>query len=248
MKTALVTTTFSKSVNNLRFQLALKTCQAAKTAGYPIYIVDGSPEPQMSQLLRDAGAIVEIQKEEGMGASRRQCLAMGLESGADVIVWLEPEKHTLVPLLEPCISLVINNEADAVIPRRPNLDGYPQYQHFSELRANWEIADVTGRYDIDYLVGPRIMNQLAAGHMLQYDGRIGSEKVFNDNWEILFVPILWWLIKGLTVKSVTVDYQHPPEQLVEDDEVMRQKRDKQRKDLVDAMRIEANHLRYRPRW
>ena len=99
MKIALVTTTFSTKPSDLRFQLALKTCQAAKKAGYPIHIVDGSPNPEISKQLFQAGAVVESEKERGMGASRRQCFRMGLNSGADVIVWLEPEKYPFVSLI-----------------------------------------------------------------------------------------------------------------------------------------------------
>src|SRR3989344_3752818 len=98
----LVTTTFSKSAEDLRFQLALKTCDEAQKAGYPIIIVDGSPEESMRDLLRAHGATVYKEEGRGMGASRRQTIKAGIETGAHVIIWLEPEKYPLVPYLDDC--------------------------------------------------------------------------------------------------------------------------------------------------
>jgi hypothetical protein len=50
---------------------------------------------------------------------------------------------------------------------------------------------------------------------------------------------------SMRVKSVVVDYVHPKEQLVEDDDTMRAKRDKQRIDLVTAMMQEAKRLNFK---
>ncbi|MES2006526.1 MAG: hypothetical protein V4436_00290, partial [Patescibacteria group bacterium] len=68
---AIVTATYYTSPDDLRFGLALKTCAAAKEAGYPLFIVDGSPDPSIREALRNSGAIVYEQVEDGMGASRR---------------------------------------------------------------------------------------------------------------------------------------------------------------------------------
>ncbi len=233
----LVTTTFSKSVEDVRAQLALKTCRAARDNNYRIIVVDGSPCEEFKQALRETGATVIDQKKPGMGQSRRECFDAGLSTGADVIVWLEPEKYTLVPLLGPCVSPVLSGEVDVVIPRRRNLDGYPQYQHWSELRANWELGNITKRFDIDFYIGPRIMNRQATMIMAEY-----QPIHYGDNWEILFIPLLWFLTGGVSIDSVIVDYVHPAEQLIEDDESMRSKRDKQRIDLVSAMQREAVRL------
>lgn len=235
----LVTTTFSKSVDDVRAQLALKTCRAARDNNYPIIVVDGSPCEEFKYALREAGAVVVDQEKPGMGQSRRECLNLGLTTGADVIAWLEPEKYTLVPLLGPCVSPVLSGEAEVVIPRRRNLDGYPQYQHWSELRANWELGNITKRFDIDFYIGPRIMNRKSAQRMAAYQPKHPD----GDNWEILFVPLVPLLAEGVSIMSVIVDYVHPVEQLIEDDESMRSKRDKQRIDLVSAVQREAVRLK-----
>ncbi|MDD5165084.1 MAG: hypothetical protein PHG25_00910 [Candidatus Pacebacteria bacterium] len=240
-KVVLVTTTFSKSIHETRAQLALKTCQACVEHGYDLIIVDGSPCAEFKKALQDAGATVIDQITSGMGASRRQALGAGIDSGADIIVWLEPEKYTLVPLLVPCLNEIIFEEADVVIPRRKNLDGYPAYQQFSEYRGNWALANATNRPDLDLFFGPRIMTPQAARMMAVYNGKNGNCS-YGDNWEIIFIPMLWFLDAGYEIKSVTVDYVHPTEQLVEDDADMRGKRDKQRIDLSTAMMTEAARL------
>ncbi|HRH22394.1 MAG TPA: hypothetical protein PLB51_00175 [Candidatus Paceibacterota bacterium] len=233
----LVTTTFIKSVDEVRAQLALKTCRTARDNDYPIIVIDGSPCEEFKQALRETGATVIDQEKPGMGQSRRECFNAGLATEAEVLVWLEPEKYTLVPLLGPCIARVMRGATDVVIPRRRNLDGYPQYQHWSELRANWELGNITKRFDIDFYIGPRIMNRQAAMIMAAY-----QPIHYGDNWEILFIPLLWFLTGGVAIDSVIVDYVHPVEQLIEDDESMRSKRDKQRTDIVSAMQREAVRL------
>jgi hypothetical protein len=197
-------------------------------------VVDGSPCQEFKLALRETGVIIVDQKEPGMGASRRQVLNEGINNGAKVIVWLEPEKHTLIPLLEPCIAPVLCDGVDVVVPRRLNLDGYPPYQQLSEYRGNWDLANTTGRPDLDLFIGVRIMTIEAAKLMANYDGQCGNN-TYGDNWEILFIPILWFMRKGLQIRSVTVNYIHPPEQLVEEGQDMIAKRDKQRIDLVGAM-------------
>lgn len=213
----------------------------ASNHGFPLIVVDGSPDPMIQKVLLDTRASVYPQSQPGMGASRRQCLHLGLETDADIIVWLEPEKHPIVPLLRPCIEHLVSGGCDIVIPRRQTFTNYPAYQHHVELWANWEAATITGRTDLDLWVGVRIMTRRAAKLMATYDGR------FGDNWEILFVPIISMIANGWTVGSTTVDYIHPIEQAGEDDDTMRAKRDKQRTDLLNAMRNEAEEIGHHPR-
>ncbi len=240
MSVCLVTTTFSPNVDDMRATLALKTAEEARKANYPLIVVDGSPDPKIENELSARGATVHRQKEPGMGNSRRQCLNLGLSTEADTIIWLEPEKHPMVPLFQPCINHLVNQGCEIVIPRRKTFTNYPQYQHYCEVWANWEAANITGRPDLDLWVGPRIMTRKAAELMAGYNGRHG------DNWEILFVPMIDMIQRGWTIGSVTVDYIHPIEQMVEDDETMRAKRDKQRIDLIRAMQTEADFTGLKP--
>lgn len=244
-QTVLVTTTFSPSVDDTRGQLAFKTCRGAVERGFEIIVVDGSPSQEFKAELWNTGARVVDQTEKGMGPSRRQTFSEGLGCGREVIVWLEPEKHSLVPLLDDCIRPVSEEGADIVIPRRRTFQNYPHYQQWSEMTANWLLGDVTGRYDLDFYVGPRIMSLRAARLMASYGTKDG-EVMYGDNWEIIFIPILWSMKRRHSIRSVTVDYIHPPEQSTEDTPEMRQKRDRQRVELVGAMSIEAKRLNLTP--
>jgi hypothetical protein len=157
-----------------------------------------------------------------------------------VIIWLEPEKHSLVSLLAPCIRLVYEGNSDVVVPRRRTFDNYPYYQQTSELIGNWRLGSITGRQDIDFFFGPRILSLDAAQIMADSDGHL------PDKWEVLFVPFLTYFQKKLQVTSVTVDYKHPPEQTIEDSAGMRAKRDEQREILEVAMMNEAKRIHWDP--
>ncbi len=239
----LVTTTFSPSLSDMRGQLALKTCRAARDCGYTIIVVDGSPSQEFKAALRETGAAVIDQKMPGMGQSRRECINAGVDSAADVIVWLEPEKHPIVSLLDACIEPVISGKADVVIPSRNTFTNYPKYQAESESRGNAAMGELIGRSDLDFYIGPRVLSYDAAREMAFYDGKIGDEQVYGDKWEILFIPLLWFVDWGWKIASVPVDYIHPIEQFVEDDDMMRKKRDEQREILVSAMTAEAKRLK-----
>jgi len=238
----IVTTTYSKTGEDARAQLALKTCRTAVKAGYPILVVDGGSQVGYKAQLRKAGAIVQDQKAMGMGQSRRECIRAGLATGAGVIVWMEPEKYPLIPFLGSCIEPILADEADIVIPRRASLESYPDYQHFSELRGNWSLGNILGCYGFDLFFGPRVMSRAVAEKVASYDGRIDGKTVYGDNWEILFVPIIQMVADGVRIKSVTVGYSHPSAQHDEDGESFRCKRDKQRNDIVSAMMSEAKRL------
>ena len=242
-KAVIVTTTFTKDpVGDYRFLLALQMCQAARAYGYPVIVVDGSTSDAARDLLAVAGATVERQTEAGTGASRRQCIALGLSSTADVICWIEPEKVGMVPVLEPCVQMVSEGH-DIVIPWRNQLFAdYPPYQALSETWAAFEMAQITG-LNLDFLIGPRIMSRHAAKLMMSYRGqsRVDPAVKYDDNWGILFVPLLWALQDGLKVGSCPVNYAHPTVQttLEARDPQMDRKRDIQRVALVEAFRQEA---------
>ncbi len=240
-KTVLVTTTFSKSVEELRSQLALNTVRATREAGHDIIVVDGSLDQKFKDALSGAGAIVHEQKEKGMGSSRRQCIQAGLDAGAECIIWLEPEKYPFVPFVPDLVKKLRTSVPHLIVPRRRNLDGYPPYQHFSELRLNHELGNITGRPDLDLSIGPRVFNRLAANYFLDYKGERG------DQWESIFIPVLRALYDGVLIESFIVGYVHPPEQTAAEleDEEMNHRRDLQRKSLIRAMSEEKEFLGFK---
>lgn len=244
MRTCIVGTTFSKTTDDLRFQLNCETVKNAVALGFQVYVVDGSPIKEIGEALAARGAIVFPQREPGMGRSRSQCLNEGLDLGFDIICWTELEKTDMPNHLAGCITPVEWNDYDMIVPRRDNLETYPDYQHWSELRANWEIGHITGRPDLDLMVGTRIMNRRAAIRMANYQGEPGK---FGDDWQILFHPVLDMIAnREFRVGSVTVPYRHPAKQTAaETGETWNRKRDKQRLDLVNEMRLRATLLKWK---
>jgi hypothetical protein len=245
-KAVIVTTTYSANQQgDYRFQLALQMCQTAKAHGYPVLVVDGSPDHSSAkQALLDAGAtLVYEQHEKGMGASRRQCISAGLGLVENTpIAWIEPEKVGMIPVLAACVGMV-EQGYDIVIPWRNRLFAdYPHYQALSEARANAEIAEITG-INLDFMSGPRIMSRRGAELLLSYHGKSGFDETVTcgDNWEILFLPVLWALARGFQVGSCPVDYVHPTVQTAIESRSteMDRKRDTQRLALVSAVREET---------
>lgn len=241
LRTIIVTTTFSKSVNDFRSGLALKTVDEAKKIGFEIVVVDGSPDLKFKDALKKAGAIVINESEKGMGASRRQCIKAGFDIGADIIVWTEPEKYSFIPLIPRLFKNVDTEVPHIIVPRRRNLDSYPPYQHFSELRLNHNLGNITGRPELDLPIGPRIISRLAVKYFLDYHGERG------DKWESIFIPVLRALSDEVKVSSLIIDYIHHPEQtsMETEDEEMKRKRDEQRESLIEAMKNEAFSLGYK---
>ncbi len=242
LKAVVATTTFNKSTEELCSKLALKTVKAATYAGYDIVVVDGSPDKKMREALEIAGAIVHEQKERGMAASRRQALAAAFDLGADVAIWLEPEKYPLIPFIASILPLMKTDEPHIIVPCRKSFDGYPPYQALSEVRLNQELGRIIGRSDLDLSFGPRFINKKAAHYFLDYRDERGNK------WESIFIPVIRALHDGVEVGVPTVDYVHPPEQTKEEieNEEMNKKRDVQREDLIKAMSNEVATLGYTP--
>jgi hypothetical protein len=238
----LATTTFYKSMEEVRFKCALKTMEEAAQRGYTIVVVDASPNPEIANAFQEEGAIVFSGVVSGMGASRREAVQLALDMQADIVVWLEPEKYPIVPLLAPCIEMVAGGGYDLVVPRRRTLTGYPFYQHWSEMEASWRLGEITGRPDLDTMIGPRVMNRQVAELFLEYKG-----EPYGDFWQSIFLVVLRALARGMSVGSRTVDYVHPPEQTAEEQNSpeMDRKRDEQRIILIQTMQKEAEKLGYR---
>lgn len=216
-------------------------------AGYKVIVVDGSPESWVQAVLQQCGAVVLRETGKGMGAARRQAIQAALDS--QCIIWLEPEKAPLVPLLAPVVRKITVDGIDLVVPRRASLASYPQYQQYCELTGNHEVGNLTGRPELDLWFGPRVMNPRVAKLFTGYDGEYG------DRWDSIFAPVARAIAmdepqssqsagKPIKVASVVVDYRHPPEQTAAEsnDKTMDRKRDQQLAELVDAMRIECRKL------
>lgn len=237
-----VTTTFSETLEDMRCQLALRMARNAQKHGYPLIVVDGSPDPRIKEVLAGYGAIVYPQEARGMWPSRKQTIQTGLDLGYKYVNWLEPEKDCVATpkITDPCMAPLRSGECDMVIMWRESLDTYPEYQAVVEREANWLATSIIG-LPLDLWSGPRFMTREAAKEIAKYNGEHGNQ------WEGIFVPVVRMMKRGFRIKSVVVKYVHPPEQRIEDDEKMRQKRRDQRDLLLAAMRAEADEIGYKPK-
>lgn len=240
----LVTTTRYSSVTELRCTLAVKTVIAARENGYPIIVVDSSSDENVKKILSDNEAIV-LEGNPGMGEQRRMAFRAALEwesAKSDVIVWLEPEKYPLVPLLAPAIRSMAEGNSELVVVGRTSMGSYHVYQASSEILLNTSLAAITGRADLDLSFGPRVMNRMMArNYFLRYEGRYG------DNWQIIFVPVIQALANGCKVISMRVGYTHPAKQAEQENtDEFDHKRDRQRIDLISAMAQAAQDMGYYP--
>ncbi len=224
----LATTTWYDSMENPRLLLALKTIAAAKACDYPIVVVDASSE-EIRQALRGNRGIVYPQVERGMGGSRRQAIreAVKLAGPDGIIVWLEPEKHTFIPLVEDvCRPFITDPDLDLVIPRRKSLESYPPMQQLAEEFGREGFRLATGRA-LDSWFGPQAFRARVASYYLDYAGP-------PDLWDSIHVPAAQIIKAGHKVGEVIVDYHHPPEQLEEETFLFYQKRISQLAVIAEA--------------
>lgn len=204
---AIATTTFYRSVDDLRMKLALKTMEEACRNGFPIAVVDGGSPDEVCRQFHDRAAYLYRQEKPGMGASRRQAIAAAakLVNNNEVIIWMEPEKHTLVSEFSKIVPLVLNGKADLVVPARRTMASYPPEQQTAEVLGNLAFFYLTG-FNFDVWFGPRVMNRRAVQYFLDYQGEYG------DKWDSIFIPLLRMIKDGLHLMDFMVDYVHPQEQ------------------------------------
>lgn len=237
----IATTTFVKDINDVRAKLAIQMVAAAKQNNYRVVVVNSSPADFQSELT-ERGAIVFHQDPNlGMGSSRRQAMteAAKLAKEHDAIIWMEPEKWTLVQSLDAIMWPVVRDQYDLVVPERSqiSLSSYPPEQQHAEMLGNLAFQYLTGKH-LDAWFGPFAMNQKALKYFLEYDGEYG------DKWDSIFIPRLRIIKDGLRVASVLVDYVHPKEQTKEEtgNLAFLVKRIEQLLNLVPALQKEAQKL------
>lgn len=244
----IATSTFYKSVEELRCRLALSTVEAAQREGISMYVVDGSPAASgVADALQQVGASV-FPEELGstMGSGRRKVLELAAQTAGEdgVVVWMEPEKAPLVSFLRQLAEPIFDGHADIVIPAR-TLEGfasYPVVQAKYEHAGNESFKLLAGK-DLDVWFGPRLMNAKGLHHFRRYDGGRG------DRWEAIFIPLLRAIKAGLRVESVSADYRHPSEQTTAEERDLHlglTKRLEQLTILVNAMAAEAKDLQLGP--
>ncbi len=233
MKSVIATTTLFEDLNEIRAKLAVRTISEARKKGYQIVVVDGSPE-SVKEIFRKKGAIVFGEEKKGMGASRRQAIreATKLAGPDGIVIWVEPEKTPFIPHLRQVIQCLLTEKADMVIPKRRSVESYPEIQQRFEWLANQAFQMFSGE-SLDVWFGPRVFRSNVSSFFLNYKGEYG------DKWDSILIPVFRAIKAGLKVIGLEVDYIHPKEQTIaENDFAFFEKRRKQLNCLVEALRAE----------
>lgn len=237
-KTVIATTTFYRDEEDVRAKLALQFADEAEKAGYQLVVVDGGSPTSFVSELNFRGAMVMKSVTPGMGSDRRQAMAKAITLAGDggVVIWSEPEKHTLVRELGHVASPVLLGRSDLVIPKRSyeGLLSYPPEQLLAERMGNLAFKYLTGK-DLDIWFGVFAANKRALRYFLEYNGEHG------DLWDSTILPRVQAIKEGIRVESVNVKYTHPVEQTEQEtgDMGFFMKRIDQLRNLVPALQKEA---------
>jgi glycosyltransferase involved in cell wall biosynthesis len=247
MKKAVIATTVLATYNTpaeaVRTECVLKTIDAATKLDYPIVVIDGGSTTDYVDTMRRLGATVKRQTEPGMGNARRQALyeAREVAGRGHAIVWTEPEKYPLVPLLESAVTQVTELGHDLVMLRRTSLDSYPPEQAMAYKLIALAMRYLTG-IDCDFGWGPTVLSTAAVDYYLKYVSDYG------DMWDGIHCPKLHIIKAALPWTVLDVDYHHPPEQTdAETGMGLFMKRIEQVRQLVTAIESEVDKLDMRQR-
>lgn len=247
-----VTTTFYKSTDELRFRLACDMVGAAVADGHKVVIVDGSPIPQVAETLRGLGAQVFPQLHKGMGPGRREAFfhsyEIAIQDKIEVILWTEPEKVDLVRWIGKITQPINNRHAPIVIPKRSEKawETWPAFQRQSEQRANRVYKESFNfDEDLDPMFGPVAFHiSRAVDFMMCHMGNAGDE--IPDTYIQHYAPLIAHHT-GSHIASVEIDMVYPPEQRAEEEgsanEAMLAKRKIQLETLTTAYRAIAKSLK-----
>ena len=239
----IATTTFyrgSDPSSVYRAELAIGLVQQARELGHQVAIVDGGSSDEVVARFKDLGAIVEQERDRGMGKSVRQVIQLAQDIGKPVIAWTEPEKLDYVGSIVKTARPIISDTVDLVVPARISMDSYPTAQQWAEPFGNAFWRELTGA-NLDMWFGPRTWGRAQTRYFLEYDGRHG------DKWDSIFVPVMDAIHGGKRVVSVGVDYKHPARQTAgeEHDLTFYTKRVEQLDNLMKALKAHADEIGFK---
>jgi len=158
----ILTTTFYKEGSfrdTIRKKLAIQMIKNARNMNFEVFVVDGGSEKNFFKTIQNFGAKIFVQKNTGMGASRREVFELAKQNSKNnIFAWLEPEKIDMINYLSVCAEPILKKEAEFVIPRRVSMESYPENQVCSEIAGNLFWKNLTN-FDFDMWFGVRIMTK-----------------------------------------------------------------------------------------
>lgn len=240
----IVTTTYAKGSKPwevVRANCALKTLEAAALYGYRVICVDGGSPNSYIQQMKQFGASVFTQQLSGMGNARREAFQHAMAVNSQAVIWLEPEKYPMIPLLDGGIKAIEQRGSDLALFRRLSLASYPPEQAMAYRMCGLAFQYLFG-FDCDYGYGPvGFSRRVVEDYVLPYAGDYG------DLWDSVHIPKLRAIHDGLKYEIIDVDYRHPAEQTAAETGVeLFMKRVEQISSICDAVFRETARLRTQP--
>jgi hypothetical protein len=230
----LFTCTFYKTVDDTRCACCLDFFRTAKASGVFVVVVDASPDDSgVREAMAKAGEgmiLVAKQQAQGKkGAALREAASIaaklqGVDPESTWLCWQEPEKSDMARHWVGALSQAAATD-DIVVPYRDRglfESTYPCEQFHSESYGNMWLdcaakelsSEITPTYrglftssssstmdlPLDWHFGPFALRAKHVAIWTAYTGEL---------WDAQTVPIVYAARQGLTVRSITVEFEAP---------------------------------------
>lgn len=221
MDLIVVAPTFYAKTDDVRYRLGVEACREAAKYEVSLLLVDASPSSDIKVGLERAGrtadgrSFVRVVAQTWQGAkgvALREGIHLAAEQleGKDdaVIGFQELEKVSMFKHYQKLVGHIVASGSQIAVPRRNDATfkrTYPIEQYHSEKFANMlldSIGSQIGMPSIDWTIGPVLFRSDQVQYWLDYNG---------ETWDAQLVPIVDAHIKGSTVSSFEIDYEHPKE-------------------------------------
>ena len=220
----LVTTTRYDSTRDTRFLLAVKMAEDARAKGFPLVVVDSSPDEDVRKHMTERGAHVFLEMAEtkmGKGVALRQAIQQAVAFNPLVIMFLEPEKYELIDYIARIAQPILAGDALIVVPRRvtTSWNSYPREQYHSEIFGNLHLRNLailnkllpSDAEEVDWFFGPFAFRGDLAPYFTTYPG---------TSWDVQMVPQIH-IAKAFRDSNVFVGvpvaFQYPTTQRLEEE-------------------------------
>lgn len=199
----------SSAIEGARRQAALAMFQQARGANITVVAVDDGSDAEFLKESVALGVSVSKQTKLGGGFARTESIRKAIElrkSDAEFIVWLEPEKSSMIPHLQH-LDAIEPGKFDLVLFWRDSLESYPREEQlmYSFGRV---LSEYLFGYALDLFFGPTAIRRSALSYFLSYAGDIEDK-----GWKAIHVPKYRALKAGIPWTQLRINYSHPSSQV-----------------------------------
>ena len=176
----------------------------------PVCITDGGSTDSFIEFLHSIPHFI-VRQEKGLWPQARLSITTAIESGAQYILYTEPDKLQFFSKhLKQMLNAVTIEKAGVVLASRSTkgFSSFPSFQQMTETTINNCCKEIIGK-EMDYCYGPFLFNSNLAPYLNILDDTIGW------GWRPFLFAIAHRL--GFPVTNFEGDFNCPPDQQ-EDDE------------------------------